>query len=624
MVAPLEDEKAPFQPVCPATNLSKSVTQIAVKGKKLVTITLYYTTYNCLVQGQVTQKWVETEFKLISDKVQEMMKKGGGEPDQLINTMPLESPLNVDTQVYKTDQKVSNDFKEKSNLVVIRKEGENNDKLSTDSDLDTEQKETEIEQEGMNESLPDKDIIEVLHTIESDHISQTVSLKNDVQSVQIGNNQILEITKQFDTKLESLEKRFLNQLISLSEKIEHNIDKNNVNSTNHICETDHDDCGKFIETLIELTTKISGLESKFEKFDFENKAKQDIEDETEPNIQVNVDLHNKFSILENEPEESEPGNSHVSYISKKTLTNNENESSKTEESKKNEICDVNDKYITTDLWIIGSSVTKHINPKVMYKDKKVIVATLKDKTVGGAKKHIENEGIKATVTLFQIGSNDLNKKVPSEVLQEVEDLVYTYQKCIPTTKIVLCELLPRFQRNTIWRKMYEKRRAEFNLGLKEISDHYNCSFVTCPHLREDDIIDGIHPSIETGVPKLVRAYKTVLNKMMGLKEYFDNWPNKATNQNYQNRNKHVNKQRYNTDRYGEPYMYTREQRNNYNYGKNEQQNSYMYSQSGPSNQNHNEYWHDKNNMQESFHHKDENTQEKLKWVLTTLMKELYN
>ncbi|CAG2224550.1 unnamed protein product [Mytilus edulis] len=71
-------------------------------------------------------------------------------------------------------------------------------------------------------------------------------------------------------------------------------------------------------------------------------------------------------------------------------------------------------------------------------------------------------------------------------------------------------------------------------------------------------------------------------------------------------------------------MYTREQRNNYNYGKNEQQNSYMYSQSGPSNQNHNEYWHDKSNMQESFHHKDENTQEKLKWVLTTLMKEFWN
>ncbi|CAC5394333.1 unnamed protein product [Mytilus coruscus] len=313
----LEDEKAPFQPVCPATNLSKSVTQIAVKGKKLVTITLYYTTYNCLVQGQVTQKWVETEFKLISNKVQEMMKKGGGEPDKLINTMPLENQLNTDTQDYTTDQKVSNDVTEKSNVVIIRKEGEKNDKHSN---LDTEQKETEIEQ-GMNESncsLPDKDIIEVLHTIESDHISQTVSLQNDVQSVQIGNNQILEITKQFETKLETLEKRVfessngkiqerinklevkVDQRILLLEKIEHNKDKNNVNSTNYKCETDHADCGKFIETLIELTTKISGLESKFE-----NKAKQDIEDETEPNIQVNVDLHNKFSILENEPEESD-------------------------------------------------------------------------------------------------------------------------------------------------------------------------------------------------------------------------------------------------------------------------------------------------------------------------------
>ncbi|CAC5394088.1 unnamed protein product [Mytilus coruscus] len=186
--------------------------------------------------------------------------------------------------------------------------------------------------------------------------------------------------------------------------------------------------------------------------------KKKTENVTEPNIQVNVDMHNKFSILENELEESETEYSHVPNISENTLTNNEYKSLNTEESKKNVRCDFNDKHITTDLWIIGSSVTKHINPKVMYKDKQVIVATLKDKTVRGAKK----KGIKAAE---------------------------------------ICEC-----------------------------DQYNCNFVICPYLREGDIIDGIHPSIETGVPKLVRAYKKVLNKIKGLKEYFDNC-NKSTRQN---------------------------------------------------------------------------------------------
>lgn len=54
----LDDEQKPFSSSLPST-LYKSVTQIFVKGKKLITITIFYTTLNCLVQGSVTQKWVE-------------------------------------------------------------------------------------------------------------------------------------------------------------------------------------------------------------------------------------------------------------------------------------------------------------------------------------------------------------------------------------------------------------------------------------------------------------------------------------------------------------------------------------------------------------------------------------
>ncbi|CAC5364060.1 unnamed protein product [Mytilus coruscus] len=95
-------------------------------------------------------------------------------------------------------------------------------------------------------------------------------VSNDLQKSLMCNGKILERINKLEVKVD--------QLILLLEKMEHNIGKNNVNSANNKSETDHADCGKFIETLIELTTKLSGLESKFVKFDLENKARQDIED----------------------------------------------------------------------------------------------------------------------------------------------------------------------------------------------------------------------------------------------------------------------------------------------------------------------------------------------------------
>ena len=65
----LNDEQAPFKWSIPHGSLYKSVTQITVEGKKLITITLFYTTENCLVQGNVTQDWVKSEFELLNKKL---------------------------------------------------------------------------------------------------------------------------------------------------------------------------------------------------------------------------------------------------------------------------------------------------------------------------------------------------------------------------------------------------------------------------------------------------------------------------------------------------------------------------------------------------------------------------
>ena len=70
----------------------------------------------------------------------------------------------------------------------------------------------------------------------------------------------------------------------------------------------------------------------------------------------------------------------------------------------------NKKKETMDVYIVGSSVTKNKNPKIMYKTKKVHVAQLQDKTVQGAKEFIETVEMEAGIVVYQIGFNDLSKK----------------------------------------------------------------------------------------------------------------------------------------------------------------------------------------------------------------------
>ena len=117
----------------------------------------------------------------------------------------------------------------------------------------------------------------------------------------------------------------------------------------------------------------------------------------------------------------------------------------------------------------------------MYRNKLVRVTTLKDKTVNGAKNYIGTGKVQARNLLLQIGSNDLNKKSPNEVLHEIEDLINKCQSCIPGADIVIGEILPRFQNSLDWRHTYEAKRREINAGLKQISIQYNCSVTRSPY-----------------------------------------------------------------------------------------------------------------------------------------------
>ena len=100
----------------------------------------------------------------------------------------------------------------------------------------------------------------------------------------------------------------------------------------------------------------------------------------------------------------------------------------------------------------------------------------------------------------------------------MEDLIYTCRNCEKETEIVISEITPRFQSNFAWRGTYETKRQDFNLGLRQICDQYKCNIVQSPNFYEHEVIDGIHPTVESGVPKLVSAYKSVTNKLLGMKD----------------------------------------------------------------------------------------------------------
>ncbi|VDI13256.1 Hypothetical predicted protein [Mytilus galloprovincialis] len=96
------------------------------------------------------------------------------------------------------------------------------------------------------------------------------------------------------------------------------------------------------------------------------------------------------------------------------------------------------------LWIIGSSIVKDLNGRRIYRNKITRINTLRDKTVFGASQFIKLEKVSVENVLFQIGSNDLERKQADCVLKEVEYLVETTQRILPSTKIILAEILPRF------------------------------------------------------------------------------------------------------------------------------------------------------------------------------------
>ncbi|CAG2224327.1 unnamed protein product [Mytilus edulis] len=188
------------------------------------------------------------------------------------------------------------------------------------------------------------------------------------------------------------------------------------------------------------------------------------------------------------------------------------------------------------LWIIGSSIVKDLNGRRIYRNKNTRINTLRDKTVFGATQFIKLEKVSAENVLFQIGSNDLERKQADCVLKEVEYLVATTRRILPATKIILAEILPRFLRDRDQSKEFEEKRRQYNTLLKDYCFDENIQLVEYSNMRTTDYIDGIHLN-EVGVGIMVKCIKKITNPLLGIvTDTKQRSPdNQYRNQNYRNR-----------------------------------------------------------------------------------------
>ena len=172
-----------------------------------------------------------------------------------------------------------------------------------------------------------------------------------------------------------------------------------------------------------------------------------------------------------------------------------------------------------EIWIIGTSIIKDLRPNKMYKNKRIRIKTLHDKTIEGASKFIESGKVKAKNILFQVGSNDLEEKSPDDVVKEVENLVKMTKQMLPHVNIIFSEIIPRYYNDINQLTQYEQKRVLYNILLKEYCNEIDAKLVNFGRMTANLFYDGIHFN-EHGISVYVRQLKQVLNPLLGVSQNF--------------------------------------------------------------------------------------------------------
>jgi lysophospholipase L1-like esterase len=114
---------------------------------------------------------------------------------------------------------------------------------------------------------------------------------------------------------------------------------------------------------------------------------------------------------------------------------------------------------------------------------------------------------------LHVGYNDLESKTPDEVIQELEDLISELKRELPSSKLIVAELLPRFYKKTS--SEFDEKILLYSSLLKNCCFDINAEYVNCEQMSSDDLYDGIHLN-EYGIKLYVKCVKKVLNPHLGV------------------------------------------------------------------------------------------------------------
>lgn len=560
----INDERKNFEWKKPHADLFKSSVHVTTYNKKKFVVTLFYTTLSVLVQGQLTEQWVISEYPKINSSVIDLERSKGDKSiniDKIFSNIPYDDEtFNVSPILNTMDSSEEEQSKEKhgkenldsENIEVEQEKTINYTQI--DQKKNDENYQSEIKENDIQKSIEKFQI--ALHTIEANQIEKETKM-----------NRILKVSAEIQDKLAEIS----------TLKADVAIVKNSIQKLESVIDSRFDKIHACLQkqsefmhertkpnTTIDFENKVVELKSEFSKAS--KKISEEVEDIQKTYHTHAEKLDNEILVLKNITQELQhkttDGKTSTDERSiKKSVISEENfpqsnryetlektEPNKTESDKSiNNTKDPN----TTDVWIIGTSITKNLIPKKMYLNKKVRITTLQDKTISGAKNYIKSGKVQTDHILLQVGSNDLESNTPDEVMQYMEHLISEIKNRLPTSKILIAELLPRFYRNSNQMSDFEEKRLLYNSLLKDFCFDVNIEYVNFEEMSHDDFYDGIHMN-QNGIKHYVKCVKRVLNPLLGVQTKLS-VESQSNKQGQNDRDFHDRRGVHSNHRYGDNY-----------------------------------------------------------------------
>ncbi|XP_071153363.1 putative leucine-rich repeat-containing protein DDB_G0290503 [Mytilus edulis] len=516
----IADDKHAFTNKIPKKELFKSAVSITLDKQKLFVITIYYTTKKATIQGQGTSEWLQSEFKVINDtinKIKEIKQKGNlpCDVDNIFSELKfkknelidIESPEDLEPIAERvhadkviddiekihvpSENETQNETFKPNTSVLNNQEGYDQDKMKI---LESELEKIRSEQTRHKEEITQMKT--TIHDLEIELVKQDTELQavqNLFTNLQTNLNKIENMNEQIDKEKSLKIKKNEDRLKEMANKRNQEIQqvvkmKQNITELQHTIEKEVekrvDERNQEIQRVIKIEQNIKELQHTIEK-----EAEEHVEDQT---------YH----------AETKTKNTKVHVES--AVDNNSTPTERISEKKN------------------SSSIIKDIDGKRLYKNRKVKVITLHDKTVFGAIQYIKSFRDKAKHIMFQIGSNDIEQKNPDEVIEEIEELVRVTQRYNPDATITFGEILPRVLSDRYYAKFFNEHRLIFNVQLYELCKDLDLHFVRYDFIQSDYFVDGIHIKGH-GIPIMVMSIKRVLNTLLNVKLWENNEYNTKTN-----------------------------------------------------------------------------------------------